>query len=72
MVCPSPDLTAKFAPVWTNILKIEAIFVHQTLTKHALFIDKNFVSNERNAGMKIRPNHFLKVNYSVTTYQVNV
>ena len=31
-----PDQIAKFAPVWTNILKIRAIFVHQTLTEHAL------------------------------------
>ena len=30
--------TAKFASVWTTILKIRVIFVHQTLTKHALFI----------------------------------
>ena len=30
--------TAKFAPVWTIILKIQAIFVHQTLTEHALFV----------------------------------
>ena len=28
--------TAKFAPVWSDILKILAIFVHQTLTEHAL------------------------------------
>ena len=28
--------TAKFAPVWTAILKVQAIFVHQTLTEHAL------------------------------------
>ena len=28
--------TAKFAPVWTTILKIWAIFVHQTLTEHTL------------------------------------
>ena len=28
--------TAKFAPVWTTIPKIQAIFVHQTLTEHAL------------------------------------
>ena len=28
--------TAKFAPVWTSIIKIGAIFVHQTLTEHAL------------------------------------
>ena len=28
--------TAKFAPVWTTVLKIRAIFVHQTLTEHAL------------------------------------
>ena len=27
---------AKFAPVWTTILKIRAIFVHQTLTEHTL------------------------------------
>ena len=26
---------AKFAAVWTTILKIRAIFVHQTLTEHA-------------------------------------
>ena len=25
---------AKFAPVWTTILKIRAIFLHQTLTEH--------------------------------------
>ena len=31
--------TAKFAPVWTTILKIRAIFVHQTLTEHALWDD---------------------------------
>ena len=30
--------TSKFAPVWTIILKIRAIFVHQTLTEHALLI----------------------------------
>ena len=29
--------TAKFALVWTTILKIRAIFVHQTLSEHALF-----------------------------------
>ena len=29
--------TAKLAPVRTNILKIQVIFVHQTLTEHALF-----------------------------------
>ena len=28
--------TAKFAPVWTTVLKIRAIFVHQTLTEHTL------------------------------------
>ena len=28
--------TAKFVPVWTSILKIRAICVQQTLTKHAL------------------------------------
>ena len=26
----------KFAPVWTPILKIRAIFVHQSLTEHAI------------------------------------
>ena len=31
---------AKFVPVWTNILKIRAIFVHQILTEHA-FQGKN-------------------------------
>ena len=31
--------TAKFAPVWTTILKIWAIFVHQTLNEHALSHD---------------------------------
>ena len=29
--------TAKFAPVWTTILKLGAIFVLQTLTERALF-----------------------------------
>ena len=28
--------TAKFAPVWTSILKIQAISVRQILTEHAL------------------------------------
>ena len=28
--------TAKFAPVWTIILKIRGIFVHETLIEHAL------------------------------------
>ena len=31
---------AKFAPVWAIILKICAIFVHQTLTEHALYSEK--------------------------------
>ena len=31
-----PDQTAKFSPIWTTILKIRAIFVHQTLSEHAL------------------------------------
>ena len=30
--------TAKFVPVWTTILKIRVIFVHQTLTEHALYV----------------------------------
>ena len=30
--------TAQFAPVWTTILKIRAIFVHQTLTEHAIYL----------------------------------
>ena len=29
--------TAKFTSVWNTILKISAIFVHQTLTEHALY-----------------------------------
>ena len=29
--------TAKFAPVFFSILKIRAIFVHQTLTEHVLY-----------------------------------
>ena len=28
--------TAKFAPVWTTVFKIRAIFVQQTFTEHAL------------------------------------
>ena len=28
--------TAKFAPVWTTVLKIWAIFVHRASTEHAL------------------------------------
>ena len=32
---------ARFAPVWTTILKIQVIFVHQTLTKHALSLQLN-------------------------------
>ena len=38
--------TAKFAPVWTTILKIRAIFVHQTLTEHVLF-------NSRDSGFRL-------------------
>ena len=33
--------TAKFAPVWTTILKIHSIFVHQTLTEHTLYPDND-------------------------------
>ena len=29
--------TAKFPPVWTTILKIRRVFVHQTLPEHVLF-----------------------------------
>ena len=29
--------SATFAPIWTTILKIRTIFVHQTLTEHALY-----------------------------------
>ena len=29
--------TTKFAPVWSTILKIRAIFVHQTVAEHALY-----------------------------------
>ena len=39
--------TAEFVPVWTAILKILAIFVHQTLTEHALLsltLNLNFCS----------------------------
>ena len=32
--------TAKFAPVWTIILKIRAVFVHQSLTEHALTLSQ--------------------------------
>ena len=28
--------TAKFAPVWTTLLKVRVTFVHQTLTEHAI------------------------------------
>ena len=30
---------AKFAPVWTTIVKIRATFVHKTLSEHALFLN---------------------------------
>ena len=33
--------TATFASVWTNILKIRAFFVNQTLTEHALSWNSN-------------------------------
>ena len=33
---PGGDQSAKFAPVWTTILKVLAIFVHRTLIEHAL------------------------------------
>ena len=39
--------TAKFAPVWTTILKIRAIFVHQTLTEHALYTGNRFAEDFR-------------------------
>ena len=29
----------KFAPVWTTTLKTRAIFVHQNLTEHALYLE---------------------------------
>ena len=35
--------TAKLALVWTTILKILAIFVHQTLTEHALLTFQGFI-----------------------------
>ena len=38
--------TAKFAPVWTTILKMRAIFVHQTLTEHALCVTFLFSAHE--------------------------
>ena len=34
--------TAKFAPVWTTIFKIHAIFVHETLNEHALHLCRTF------------------------------
>ena len=37
--------TAKFAPVWTTILKIWAIFVHQSLTEHACYLQKKGKAN---------------------------
>ena len=33
-----PDETAKFATIWTTILKIRAIFVHEALTEHAVYV----------------------------------
>ena len=46
--------TAKFAPIWNTLLKVRAIFEHQTLTHNALslkLIQFNFqvVVNESNA-----------------------
>ena len=35
--------TAKFAPVWTIILKIRAVFVHQSLTEHALTLSHGVI-----------------------------
>ena len=35
--CQLSDHTAKFAPDWTTIVKILAIFVQNTLTEHALY-----------------------------------
>ena len=32
-----PNQTAKLAPIWTTILKLRAISVHQILTVHALY-----------------------------------
>ena len=28
---------AKFAPVWTTVIKIRVIFVHKSLTEHVLY-----------------------------------
>ena len=36
--------TAKFALVWVTVLKIRAVFVHQSLNEHALYFvaSRNF------------------------------
>ena len=38
--------TAKLAPVWTIILEIQAIFVHQTITEHTYSLGKTGYSEE--------------------------
>ena len=39
--------TDKFAPIWTTTLKIRTIFVHQTVTEHAL-CNKNTKESDMN------------------------
>ena len=41
---------AKFAPVWTTLLKIHVIFVHQTLTERALCQITYFSHNSLRVG----------------------
>ena len=58
--------TAKFAPVWTSILKIRAIFVHQTLTEHAFYtihLD-GIIFNER---LKLWGDKFFNLSESLDT-----
>ena len=35
--------TAKFAPVWTIVLKKRAVFVHKSLTEHALTLSRGII-----------------------------
>ena len=49
---------AKFAPVWTTILKIRAIFVHQTLTEHALYYPTFSQHVEMSSSADINPKSY--------------
>ena len=46
--------TAKFAPAWTTIPKIQASFVHRTLTEDALYSCCDFSLNSSNVSFHFK------------------